>query len=69
MIIKFGARGDAVVSIQKQLIKLGFKGKDGKALNPDGDFGANTEYAVLQFQKSVGTVSYTHLTLPTILLV
>lgn len=57
MIIKFGARGDAVVSIQKQLISLGFKAKDGKALKPDGDFGANTEYAVLQFQKSVGILA------------
>ena len=56
MIIKFGARGDAVVTLQKQLIKLGFKGKDGKALNPDGDFGANTEYAVIMFQRSVGLV-------------
>lgn len=51
MIIKFGARGDAVIIIQKQLINLGFKGKDGKALKPDGDFGVSTEHAVLQFQK------------------
>lgn len=54
MIIKFGSRGDAVIIIQKQLINMGFKGKDGKALKPDGDFGVSTEYAVLQFQKSVG---------------
>ena len=57
MIIKFGARGDAVIIIQKQLINLGFKGKDGKALKPDGDFGVSTEHAVLQFQKSVGILA------------
>lgn len=50
-LIKFGARGDAVVIIQKQLIALGYKGIDGKALISDGDFGANTEYAVIQFQR------------------
>ena len=57
MIIKFGARGDAVIIIQKQLINLGFKGKAGKALKPDGDFGVSTEHAVLQFQKSVGILA------------
>ena len=55
-LIKFGARGDAVVIIQKQLITLGYKGSDGKVLNPDGDFGANTEYAVIQFQRKHGLV-------------
>ncbi|MGQ0883253.1 N-acetylmuramidase domain-containing protein [Acinetobacter baumannii] len=56
MMIKFGAQGDAVVIIQKQLIALGYKGADGKVLNPDGDFGANTEYAVIQFQRKHGLV-------------
>lgn len=56
-IIKFGAKGDAVIIIQKQLINLGFKGKDGKALKPDGDFGISTEYAVIQLQKSVGILA------------
>lgn len=55
-LIKFGARGDAVVIIQKQLIALGYKGANGKVLNPDGDFGANTEYAVIQFQRKYGLV-------------
>ncbi|MFX7165230.1 N-acetylmuramidase domain-containing protein [Acinetobacter baumannii] len=50
-LIKYGAQGDAVVIIQKQLIALGYKGSDGKVLSPDGDFGANTEYAVIQFQR------------------
>lgn len=56
-IIKFGAKGDAVIIIQKQLINLGFKGKDGKALKPDGHFGISTEYAVIQLQKSVGILA------------
>lgn len=55
-IIKFGAKGDAVVTLQKQLIKMGYKGLNGKPLNPDGDFGNNTEYAVMQFQKKNGLV-------------
>lgn len=57
MIIKFGARGDNVITLQKQLIALGFKGSNGKNLVADGDFGTNTEYAVLQFQKSVGILA------------
>lgn len=57
-LIKFGARGDKTnVIIQKQLIAdLGYKGSDGKVLSPDGDFGANTEYAVIQFQRKQGLV-------------
>lgn len=51
-LIKFGARGDAVVSIQKKLKELGFKGKTGKPLSTDGLFGESTEFAVMQFQKS-----------------
>jgi hypothetical protein len=57
MIIKFGARGDAVVIIQKQLKNLGLKSKNGKPLSTDGIFGESTEYAVLQFQKSVGILA------------
>ena len=54
MIIKFGARGEDVVVIQKKLKELGFKGKTGKALSTDGLFGESTEFAVIQFQKSKG---------------
>ena len=52
IIIKFGAIGDAVVTIQKQLKALGFKGKSGKVLSTDGIFGESTEFAVMEFQKS-----------------
>ena len=54
MIIKFGERGDAVAQLQKRLNVLGFKSKNGKLLVVDGIFGEGTEYAVMQFQKSVG---------------
>ena len=54
MIIKFGARGEAVIEIQKKLKELGFKGKNGKVISPDGIFGESTEYAVIQFQKTKG---------------
>ena len=56
-IIKFGAKGDAVVILQRQLIALGYKVSDGKAINPDGDFGAHTEHAVMQFQKKAGLIA------------
>ncbi|CDG77662.1 N-acetylmuramidase family protein [Acinetobacter baumannii] len=54
MIIKFGARGEAVIEIQKKLKELGFKGKNGKVISTDGIFGESTEYAVIQFQKTKG---------------
>lgn len=52
MILKFGSRGNAVVTLQRQLAGFGYKGKTGKVLSIDGIFGESTEYAVIQFQKS-----------------
>ncbi|WP_336933314.1 N-acetylmuramidase family protein [Acinetobacter bereziniae] len=51
MILKFGSKGNDVITLQQQLKKLGFKGLKGKELSIDGDFGASTEYAVITFQK------------------
>lgn len=51
-ILKLGSKGLAVIELQKLIIKNGFTGKNKKALSADGDFGENTEYAVIQFQKS-----------------
>lgn len=48
--LKKGSTGTQVKRLQKCLKYLGFKGKDGKALNADGEFGANTEYALRAFQ-------------------
>ena len=46
-LLKQGSRGDEVKQLQEMLIKAGYTvGPDG----PDGDFGANTYYAVRRFQ-------------------
>ncbi len=49
--LKKGSTGTQVRNLQECLNYLGFKGKDGKALTTDGDFGTNTEYALRAFQK------------------
>lgn len=51
-----GSKGNQAKTVQRILKELGYKGKDGKALSIDGDFGANTEYALTQFQKAKGFV-------------
>lgn len=40
-----------VQALQTQLATLGYKGADGKALHPDGDFGGNTKHALQSFQR------------------
>lgn len=55
--VKLGSKGDAVKTLQTKLKKLGYKGKDGKELTCDGSFGANTEYALKNFQKKKGLVA------------
>ncbi|MDV7409989.1 N-acetylmuramidase family protein [Acinetobacter baumannii] len=57
MILKFGSKGNDVITLQKQLKKLGFKGLKGKELSIDGDFGASTEFAVMTFQKQKNLVA------------
>lgn len=57
MILKFGSKGDAVATLQKQLAVLGYKNIGGKPLNIDGHFGPSTEAAVIQFQRKVGLVA------------
>jgi len=57
MILKFGSKGNDVITIQQQLKKLGFKGVKGKDLSIDGDFGASTEHAVITFQKQKNLVA------------
>jgi len=36
------------------LSQMGYKGADGKTLTIDGDYGKNTEYAVMALQKAHG---------------
>lgn len=49
-----GSRGEAVKSLQVLLNAKGYKGADGKVLDADGEYGANTAYAVEQLQRSAG---------------
>lgn len=53
-LLKIGSKGTEVSNLQRLLISNGMKGKNSKAITIDGDFGENTEYAVMQFQKKVG---------------
>ncbi|TLX20853.1 peptidoglycan-binding domain-containing protein [Thermomonas fusca] len=46
--------GPAVVELQKRLNALGYGGKDGYQLRGTGNFGANTESAVREFQRAHG---------------
>lgn len=54
MILKFGSKGNDVMTLQQQLKKLGYKGKNGKDIIADGDFGEQTEFAVMSYQKKIG---------------
>ena len=49
-----GTKGQAVKSLQILLNAQGYKGKDKKPLDVDGDYGKNTAYAVEKFQKDCG---------------
>ena len=51
-ILKRGDEGTEVKRLQKDLNYLGYVGKDKKKLVVDGEFGPNTEYAVIQFKIS-----------------
>lgn len=48
-----GSVGAEVSLVQTLLNARGFKGKNGKSLTVDGDFGGNTEYAVKLYQKTI----------------
>ena len=41
-----------MLTLQQNLQRLGYTGRDGQALKIDGDFGANTEFAVRAFQRA-----------------
>jgi peptidoglycan hydrolase-like protein with peptidoglycan-binding domain len=49
--IKKGAKGTQVKAIQYALKQLHYVNKKGKSLTVDGNFGADTQYAVKNFQK------------------
>ena len=51
--IQFGAKCNEVGTLQTLLNALEFKGKNGRFLTTDHDFGQNVDHAVRLFQKSV----------------
>ena len=51
--IRFGAKCTEVGTLQTLLNALGFKGKNGRILTTDHDFGQNVDHAVRLFQKAV----------------
>lgn len=51
-----GSVGAEVSLVQTLLNARGFKGKNGKSLTVDGDFGGNTEYAVKLYQKTINVI-------------
>ena len=48
----WGRTGADVKLLQRKLNEKGYFGKSGKPLQIDGEFGANTEFAVMQFQQN-----------------
>lgn len=53
-VLKKGSTGEQVKTVQRLLNCMGYKGKDGKSVSIDGDYGVNTEYAVKAFQTKKG---------------
>ncbi|WP_345776678.1 peptidoglycan-binding protein [Xanthomonas fragariae] len=49
-----GESGQSIKQLQSQLAQLCAAGRDGRPLQADGDFGANTKHAVEQFQREHG---------------
>lgn len=52
--LQYGEKGPAVESLQLRLADLGYRGRDGKPLAIDFDFGDNTRFAVQAFQRDHG---------------
>ena len=50
--VKKGENGNHVLLIQEILKSRGYKGEDGQELKLDKDCGANTVYAIKQYQKA-----------------
>lgn len=53
-LLRIGSKGIQVQTLQHLLNAYGFRDKNGKKLVVDGDFGANTDYALRAFQKEEG---------------
>ena len=49
-----GTNGADALTVQRLLYAQDYKGADGEVLKLDGDFGANSEHALKEFQKARG---------------
>lgn len=49
--LRQGEKGPAITTVQQRLADLGYRGKDGKPLGVDGDFGVHTLFALQAFQR------------------
>lgn len=54
LMLRKGSEGDQVGTLQILLNAYGYRDADGDILAVDNDFGANTEYAVRNFQEDNG---------------
>lgn len=52
--VHMGDTGEDVLTMQRLLYAQDYKGKDGKPLSLDGDFGINSDYALKAFQSDHG---------------
>ena len=52
-VLRQGDKGEQVKTLQRLLKELGYNGRNDKPLTIDGDFGANTVYAVGQLQTAM----------------
>ena len=52
--LTLGMKGEQVKTIQRLLKSMGYRGVNNVALGIDGDFGANTKQALINFQKARG---------------
>lgn len=53
-LLREGERGEEVRKLQESLVQLGYSGRNGRALIPDGAFGPETLHAVRAYQRDHG---------------
>lgn len=53
-VLRNGEKGEPVRELQESLQALGYTGRNGRPLMADGDFGANTEHALREYQRDHG---------------